>query len=89
MVSSSSIIRKFERMLPGIAHENRIYEQTLEAEWATAAETQRRIREKTDSSKAQLKDAIVIWTITYDFENWTETFVKSEQWNEEDKNIIK
>lgn len=71
-MSSSKVIRKFERMFSGIANEEDRYTRTLEAEWKTAAENELRISRSTIQEDTQGK---VIGTIIDDFKNQKEIFV--------------
>lgn len=73
-----NIQRKFERMFPGIAASEKKFEQTLLAEWRTAAETERRIDE---SQMSQITEEtwILIWTIITDLETWKETFIRANK----------
>jgi len=77
-MSELNIHRKFERMFPGIAANEKRFENTLLAEWRTKAESERRIIE---NQMHQITEETweLIWTIITDLETWKETFIKAEK----------
>lgn len=77
-MSGSDVIRKFERMLPGLAATNREFENDILADWRTAAERNRRHKEQQTSAEIAENMSnwwsILIGTYHYDFKNGTETY---------------
>jgi hypothetical protein len=75
MVSQLNVHRKFERTFPGIANNEKTYNETLLAEWRTQAEIQRKSIEQETRNDIE---GILIGTFVYDFEKNTEEFIRSE-----------
>ena len=73
--SAWAINRRFERTFPGIANNERIYNETLLAQWRTKAELQRKSIEQETRDDIE---GILIGTFVYDFEKGTEDFIRSE-----------
>lgn len=82
-MSGSDVIRKFERMFPGIADEERTYGNDLLAEWRTEAERRRRLRDQNKSNEIAQNlnnwERTIIGTYHYDFKNGKETYIPADK----------
>lgn len=96
MVDHFELNRKFERMFPNVAHEEREYERDLLADWRLIADVNRRnkqnnlssqINKLNDNKEETLKQILEIWYI-YDInkESWKEMHYMSEK--DKDWNVV-
>lgn len=72
-MKSLNINRRFERMFPWIAADNRAFNNDLEAQWRTVAEQNQRIRMQ-QNSRNEITWTL-LWHMKYDFEIWKEEFI--------------